>query len=360
MLSVATRQTGNRGGNSGFIQTPANLSRMGMGQGIQIDSTTDAPLWAFENAGNFMPQSFDEARYDNDQSIFGAQRLTYVLQKVVERPMPPLQAANMFPINREAGWNEFVEHYYMSGAGKAAMVCCAGDFPRVQLQGKSFKTPSITIGSGYEFCFDTQQKANLVGINLEAQLMRLAFRALLEAMNRYAFEGDSTAGILGIKNNPMIGAVMNPINLKWDDVAIDPVIIISVIRNLLTLQQEASNDAYPAADTLALPSSVYNALANRPVSGLNVLSTVLSVLQASGELKRIIKVPELRAMAPDGGRMAFLYNSDQDNVEWHLPISVPMVLPPFWNGYGYEVNVIARVNSLWFNHAQTALKVFNI
>jgi hypothetical protein len=37
-----------------------------------------------------------------------------------------------------------------------------------------------------------------------------------------------------------------------------------------------------------------------------------------------------------------------------------MVLPPFWNGYGYEVNVIARVNSLWFNHAQTALKVFNI
>jgi hypothetical protein len=57
--------------------------------------------------------------------------------------------------------------------------------------------------------------------------------------------------------------------------------------------------------------------------------------------------------------MALFYRADRDCVEWRTPGSVE-ILPPFNNGYGYSVNMIARLSSLWFYYPQEVVKLVGI
>lgn len=340
------------GGRTGFYQNDQALARVGLGRGEQLNTDSSnpnsAPVWAFES-GSVLPQF----RQDSVNGLIPPHQLTHVITKVFTERFSPYKAIELFPVNREGGWDDYIEHYLMSHTGRAAQVCCANDFPRVSINGRAFKTPIITIGTGYEVCYSDLKKAEKAGLGYVERLTIAAKQVIQQTLNAYAFQGDSRAGILGLANNPMLGLQMSPVRL--DDPTVDPLLILQILQNACRSGYVASGMANPLPDTLASAPSLIQSWASRPMSGQNTTS-ILKTFLATGAVKNVVEAPELESTGPNKSRTTVFYRADPDSVEWRVPGSVE-TLQPFWNGFGYEVNIIARVSSLWFYYAQEVVKL---
>lgn len=349
---VATLLRPTQGGGSpqtDFYKSDAPLARTGLGRGERLNTdSNDAPVWKFENGS---VQS-DAYRQDNN-GLIPPHKLTYTINKVFEQRFSPYKAIELFPVNREGGWNDYIEHYTESQQGRAAIVACANDFPRVNVNGKAFKTPTITIGTGYEVCYGDLKKAETAGLSYVERLTAAAKRALEQTMNAFAFYGDSRAGILGIANNPMLGQVVSPISLT--DPQVDPLVILQLLQDTANSGYVSSGMANPKPDTLGLAPSVMRSISSRRISGLDK-TTIAQALIESGAVQQLVEAPEFESLGANKSKLALFYRANNDSVEWRVPGSIE-VLPPFWNGYGYEVNMIARVNSLWFYYPGEVVKL---
>lgn len=353
MTGTLLRPTQGSAPQTGFYRSDSALSRTGLGRGEQlVQGENDRPsVWKFDSVA--VNPEYRDHRNDSN-GLIPPYKLTQVIDRVFEQRFSPYKAIEMFPVNRDGDWEDYIEHYAMSKTGRAAQICCANDFPRVNISGRAFKTPTITIGTGYEVCYSDIKKAEKAGFGYVERLTNAAKQIIEETLNKYAFQGDSRAGILGLANNPMLGVQAAPIRL--DDTAADPLLVTQILQRAMRSGYVASGMANPLPDTMAIAPSLLQSFAARPLSMVNPMFKVLDDIKNAGIIKNIVEAPELESAGPNGTRATVFYKADRNSVEWRVPGSVE-VLPPFWNGYGYEVNIIARVNSLWFYYPQEVVKL---
>jgi hypothetical protein len=337
-----------------FIQNDSSFAKWGLRGGIRVDSNegpNDPHVWKFEQAFNDVKPFRTDA---NEMSgVIPAQALTMIKQKVVEQRFAPLLADELFPKNREGGWMDYIQHYSEESFGNAAQICCAADFPRVSIDGRSFKTPTITIGSGFEVCYSDLMRGEAAGIDIAARLMAAAIRAIREQLNRYAFYGDTQAGILGIANNPMLGLLGMPMDAS--DCETDPRCITTMVKQAINNPYVTSSMANPKPDTLAIAPSLKSSWESREDSPLMTRNMLDNILQGSS-IRQIVEVPEFETLGPNGKRLSLAYKRSADCVEWRVPHMIE-TLPPRDNGFGYEVNIIARINSLWFYYPREVVRM---
>jgi hypothetical protein len=347
MVSVfATAPTG---GASKLFTDSRALESLGLSSTTRLDSS-DAGVWRFDNAANNVID-FARSNVRNDD-LFAIEALTYIETRAAEQLFAPLTAQQAFAVRRVGEWDDYIKHYSYEQFGRAAQICCAADFPRVSIDGAEMKTPTITIGSGFDLCYADIKKGEQAGVDVGVRLMNAARRAIEQQLNRYAWFGDSKAGILGVANSPMIGVVNAP--FRMDDLTVDPFILLGVLNAAATQARIASGTAMPAVNAVAIAPSLLRGLKTRYM-GVQRTDTVWQSFLSMSGITKVTEAPELECLH-NGQRTMFLYNSAEENIHWNVPMALE-VLPPVNNGYGYSVNMIARVNSLWLDYPRHAVKI---
>lgn len=286
--------------------------------------------------------------------------LTHVSNRILMERHQPITALRHFPINREMGWNKYFELYSMSDSGEAKIVCCSNDFPRVSLNGCTWKTGRVVIGTGYRICYDLlkSQQVSKRNINYEANLMRIALRALREKANRLAYSGSIANNVLGICNNPYIPTLIAPETIT---AATNPRTTLAIFTEAACQQYVRSGGASYLPDALLLPPSLLRLMMKTLMS--NTGDSPASVLQQiqlfAPNIEYISEAPELETAGPNGERVAFFYRRNRDSIEWHYPVTVE-ILPYYFNGYEWEVNMVSVVSSVWPYYPQDCLKIIGI
>jgi hypothetical protein len=339
------------------------------GSGAVRQDSSSAPLYLMQPGQGLAAQAEErglirgQGRMDSGgNSVFPYGDLTHVLGKVLNQRHPPLTAAKHFGISREAGWNDFIELSTINDHGEAKFICCSNDFPRVSIEGASWKAPFVTFGSGYEICYTTlkSQQVSKARINYEANLMRVAYRAMREKANKLAYYGDSSRSILGLANNTAIPQLVSPFKLDATSTA-SP-------QSKLAVLTDASCQSYVRSD---MANNLPNAMIGPPRVIRSLMKTLLSTTGDSGtsilgqfamfapNITYFGEAPEMENIGPGGEAGLFFYRRDRDCMELHYPIQLE-VLQPFWTGYSWQVNMISRIGSLWTYYPEDCLLLLGV
>lgn len=355
------------GVNYGF---DGNAQAYGSGA-VRLDNEggNGAPLVKMSNSAA-MGRAFGGDRNDAGcAGIYPEHYLTKVMNKMLQRPMAPLTAAEHFTVDRSDGWAERLQLYSMSGAGQAKKICCADDFPRVSVEGCTYESRFTVIGSGYEVCWTelrtrdfARRNASGPQIDHEAYLLRMVYRALREKANDLAFYGDTSDGVLGLANNPFIPMQYSP--FKVDNQVANKQAITDVITAASTLNYVQSDMASRLPNALIGPPSIMQFLNRTPsttqdAGGCCAASVLQQVAQYAPHITYWGQAPELENIGPNGERGLYFYRRDADSMEWHFPISLEM-LEPYYDGFSYHVNMISRVGSLWNYYPEESLLLVGV
>ena len=201
-----------------------------------------------------------------------------------------------------------------------------------------------------------------MGISRQTQLMQIAYRALREKANSFAYHGSLKNGVLGIANNPYIPMQVSP--YKLDNSVGNPQAILSVLTEASTMNYVTSGAASMLPDAVIGPPSLMQYLVRRLANTADASGCcAASVMQQFATLAPHIKfwgmAPELEKVGPDCSRALFFYKRDRNCIEWHHPIDLE-ILEPYFDGYSYQYNIIARVGSVWPYYPEDSLLLVGV
>jgi hypothetical protein len=319
----------------------------GDAQNIGVHRTTDAPK-TLGRADNFGPH------LDASDAYFLRQELEFMLNREITTEYPEKKARRVFPINTQGGWAQEISYTAYDRVGRARIVTCANDWPRVSLGGVcKWTSPVVNIGSGFEICFEDIQAARYANKPLESRLMGAVREAIMEEENRLVWYGDSASALLGIANNPYIPR----------QVAAFPIDCTSTADQILKVLHTAANYAIVATlgagqppDTMLLPISIWTYLSSTYLNTGNSSNVTIlqAFLQTNQFISKIDWIPELETLGVGGTRAIFFYHSDPRSIEIRLPVDF-LALPAFWNGLSTEINFMERYGGMWLYYPARAL-----
>lgn len=180
---------------------------------------------------------------------------------------PDIQYRTLIPIDTSAHpFATSVTYFSSDRFGEAGWINGnADDIPRAGTTRNKFETPVYTAGIGYGFGFEEIGRAQMLGINLQADDAAAARRAAEEMIDRVALYGDAEKGFTGLINAAGVTAYAAP-NGDWSNLSTTNDQILADLNAGITNVFNGTNTT-ALADTLLLPWSKYQLLATRPRSG---------------------------------------------------------------------------------------------
>ena len=306
---------------------------------VAVHRTTQTPK-TFGRQDNFGPH------LDSGDAYFLRQELEYMLNREITTEYPEKKARRVFPINTQGGWAHEISYTAYDRVGRAKIVTCANDWPRVSLGGVcKWTAPVVNIGSGFEICFEDIQAARYAGKPLESRLMGAVREAIMEEENRLVWYGDSASALLGIANNPYIPRQVAAFPIDYTST---PEQILKVLHTAANYAIVATLGAGQPPDTMLLPISIWTYLSSTLLNSSNSSNqTILQqFLQSNQFISKVDWVPEMETLGVGGTRAIFFYHSDPRSIEIRLPVDF-LALPAFWNGLSTEINFMERYGGVW-------------
>lgn len=278
----------------------------------------------------------DGIRFDSADaaSIYMARELDAVKSKTYDKEYPRLNALRLFPVATDTnpGANDITFYTYdMTGYAKITSDYST-DVPRADAIGESHTVPVFGITTSYGYSNQDLRAARMAGKPLDAKKAEAARFQNDNTVNRIAWAGDSTSGLLGIlstgQNIPVftITAGATSGKTKWTEKTADE--ILYDVRGMFA-QVSAQTKDVEHPDTLALPSNVYTALSMTRLGDTE--SSVLKFIRDNAsDLKEIVSAAELNADSVEtnpyaavsgGSAVAVLYTNDSDKLEINIPLA---------------------------------------
>lgn len=207
---------------------------------------------------------------------------------------------------------------------------------------------------GYEWNVQELQRAAMLGRSLEADKAIACDRAAQQFIYSIAMTGETPSGTnpkgwTGFINNANVPTAQvanngtGPSRL-WS--AKSPDQILADINDCINAVETGSNETH-LANTLVLPTSRYNYIANARVTDTG--STILAYLQANnsaGQTLRILKSRALETAGVGGTTRMVAYDNDRLVMRFHLPGPHQFLAPFQKSSMTYEVGGIMNVGGL--------------
>jgi hypothetical protein len=262
-------------------------------------------------------------RLDRGESAYFARELEHIKSQTYDTKPRQLKALTLIPINTDAGPGAtLITFRRYTSVGIAKIISdYAKDFPRVDTYGEEESVKVHSLGTSYGYSImEIREAAMVPGKNLDVRRATGAHRAHDEEVNNLAFNGDPEYNIQGLLNYPGISEQTLPADgtngsTHWADKTEE-----QILRdiNLLTDAVMVPTHRMEVPDTLLLPLSVYNLLANTRLS--NTDTTLLKyILDNNPVLKKIDWLDELSGIGPDKSDRAFVGTFDEDHITLELP-----------------------------------------
>lgn len=328
-------------------QNPASLLAQGFKTaGKLVDG--EVPIYRIDSA----PSNVAQLTQMRSDSLFPASSMVELSRQVSEMPLAPTTAQTAFEIDSTAGWADAVEHHSMAHFGHAAKICCAADFPSVSLSGKSVRTPSTVFGTSINLCYADIQRGNRAGMDVAVRSMAAVRQVLAEKLNMLAWLGSTPDQIMGVANNPLIGQANSAVRL--DDPMADPFLVLDILNKAARQPSINSGLALAKPNTVVVSPTVVGTLASRLLGPFQSMTIWEMFLKQTG-ITKVVEEPMMDCL-PGNQRTTLFYNRARSETVWHLPIIMD-ILPARDNGYGVDIPVICRVNSVWFSKPQSVVKL---
>lgn len=278
----------------------------------------------------------------NDASLLSVLRtqITNVNVRVMETPLTDITYPSLIPINTSyAEWQPDIAAITMgAGVGEAKWINGgAKDVPLVDMSATTKAVPFAVMAVGYEVNYEEIGLAANAGVNISDRKATIVRRKAEEFTQNVAMIGDTNKGWLGLLNQT--GVTILPASTKaatgtaWvlNSGALNATAaeIARDLTNLILGPVTATNSVRPIiADTVALPSLAYRALAGTFTDALNGGISYLEWVRRQiggavpGTNFQIVEIPELASAATtviSGGGRAIAYRRSLDILE--MPVS---------------------------------------
>lgn len=297
------------------------------------------------------------------------QQIANINVRVMQDPLADIQYPNLIPVNTNyAQWQpSAVSITFDNGVGVAKWITTySKDVPLVEVGASTSQITFAEFSLGWETNIGEVGMAAGVGFNIPDTKARIVRRKAEEFIDSVALtgitpDGDTSKGFTGLINKagitPISASTKAAGGTQWVNVAdgslnATPQEIAADVMNLILGPTSLTNTVRPlAADTLALPSAAYRALAGTFTDALNGSISYLDWVRRQiagvpgGANFQIVEIPELATAATTGivgGGRAIAYRRSLDVLE--LPVPMPF---QFLNEYkeapfGYMIPGLGR------------------
>jgi hypothetical protein len=283
-------------------------------------------------------------RLDRGESVMFARDLEHIKSRTYDAKLTELKATAIIPVSTEAGpaATEIVFHRY-TGVGFAKIIFdYAKDFPRVDVYGEEDSSKIKSIGVSYGYSIQEIRSSQKAGKNLDQRRAAAARRAHEEKINSLALKSAPELGTRGLLDYPGITEATIPANgtgnsKRWNTKTVDQIL---ADINLLTDSVMLPTYGREVPDTLLLPLSIYNLLANTRL-GDNETTLLQYILNNNPHLTKIDWLLELAGAGEGGSDRILIGKFDEE----HITLEIPQPFEQFdaqQNGMEYVIPCHSR------------------
>ena len=275
---------------------------------------------------------------------------------IYEVKYPSFDYASLVPVVTEGNeWSRGTVFYSMDAAGKAEWLNGgAYDMPYADVARSQFSQSFHLAGIGFEWNLEEINVAQMEGVNLSDIKARAARRVAEQKLWTVAMSGDAEKGWTGLINNASATAADVAANgtgtVTWWAAKTPDQILTDINTGISGIATDTGETE--AADTVLLPTAVYQMLATTPRSAssdTSILAYLLANNAYTAETGQPLTVRALRSLAtadPGGDGRAVVYRRDPEVLRFHLPMP-HRFLPPYQkSSMLYEVAGIFRTGGL--------------
>lgn len=199
-----------------------------------------------------------------------------VEQSIYMTRYPDANYAEFMPVDTQGDvWTPGSIFYSGDVTGKPEWFdVAADDMPYAEFSRSQFLQENHIRAIGLRWTRADLEKAQRLGVDVLTQKVNAANMAAERDIHRIAVQGDGVKFTTGFFNNPLATSTAAGATLA----ASTPDAVVTIVNAALT-SVEVNTGETMMADTLALPTAVYNALASRRMTDTNM--TVLAYIQAN-------------------------------------------------------------------------------
>lgn len=338
-------------------------------EGMRLDSRNSiigAAQRILDRSGHFdrfNQRSRQDRMHMDSLTVAFARELEDIIKEVFQAEFPELIASQLMPERYVSADALSFTYRLINKIGQAAIINENGsDIPKVDVEGKEFQQPIVTVGASYDFTILDQMRSGRLGISidaLKAEASRFAIELLIEKL---ACVGDASSGLVGLVNAPGVAASTKLSTGTWlaqiaaigsatTTNATPPAVVVAQaigadIGQMVNDIATSTEGIHTPTDCL-LPVSLYTALKTTPQSpGFNS-NSLLKYLEEFTDLK-FTQWPQLNTADAAGtsGVHGVVAVYKKDPKVLNLMMSQQFTqLPPQPIKMAYEIDCYARTGA---------------
>jgi len=279
---------------------------------------------------------------DAQQALsFLTPQLLRVEQGVYMIKYPLADYAEFMPVDTQGSiWTAGSVFYSGDIAGKPEWFdVAADDMPYADVSRTQFLQENHIAGIGYKYNRGDLERAQQLGFNVIADKADAATKTAERFIHRTAMTGDGLKFETGFIDDPLMTVdAGNSIDAD-SDVDAD----IQQVNEALTRVETDTLETY-RADTLAVPTSTYNVMASKRVTGTGI--SLLRYLQENAVIRGITIKPtrHLETAGAGGSKRMIAYANTPEVHRFHLPGGGHQFFPQWQKGpFSWEVPGIMSI-----------------
>ena len=297
---------------------------------------------------------------DDAQSIFFEREVERVKARTFDVKFPLLKARTVIPVSFEAPSHaESIVYQQFENKGKAKIIAnYAGDLPRADIVGKEFTGKVRPIGASYGWNIQELRLSIASGKALNQRRATACKRAILQTENAVAWFGDANYGLIGLLTEANVAVVALPTDGSGSATTFASKTPDFVVRDIVNLCATISDQSkgVEAADTLLLPITQYNDIANRQRSIATDTTVLEWILKTIPGLQNVEWVNELKNGNAAGNKDVMLaYKRDPEKLVLEVPQDFEQ-FPVQEKGLEFVVNCHMRTGGITVHYPLSIAK----
>jgi len=303
-------------------------------------------------------------RRDSGEGVFFERQLESVESKFYEKKLRELKFRTQLPVsNRDGPGAQTITYYFYTKFGAAKIIAnLMDDLPRVDVAATRHTANVRVIGDAFGFSTQEIRNAQFAGVPLEAQRASAARRAINEEMNRIAWNGDSTHGLMGVLNNPNVPDVQvttaagGGFSRVWGADKTAQEIADDIGDRVIQMRNDTREVHSPTH--LLLPIDKANLIRTTPMSATIPNITIADWVRDKFELE-IDTTFELAGSGTGDSNQGLLYEKDPEVLELRIPMEM-QTLPPQPRNLDFHVPAEAEIAGVVIRYPLAMMKFYGI
>jgi hypothetical protein len=286
-------------------------------------------------------------RFDSNETAFLERELTQLRARVFEVIYPDRLARSFLPMATDIAPSADTYSFKVTNRVGRAKIIANGvtDIPRVDVNAFEVTGKVRTIGASYGWTVYELREAARIGTPLETMKAMSARDAVEDTIDEMLFRGDVTSvgqsnvGVTGLVNNTAVETLGVVPLTHW----VQATAAATMLQELNTWVAGVVNQSFQKLlpDTMLLPPSRYNVIAQKAFSADNEKTVLRAFLENNPYIKNVAQWHRLENAGASGKDRGLVYRRDPIVLEGVVPQEFEQH-PPQAQGLELVINTTAR------------------